>query len=210
MDEYWNLASTVGQTIYINSDLLASSSTDWWALSGTVFSLITAITGVIIARKAYLLSHEEAQANRQHQKLTMRPLLSLTKEQYIGGSSGEAIFKVNLINNGVGPALINRYILKVGEQTIIDIKNKEDWADFDFKKMRLSFANALGLQNVKPTIAVLTTNSSLAINLNRELINLVLSSTNYEQVTNAVRGINIYIEYSNIYNEPMPPVSLIH
>lgn len=206
MDGYWNLASTVGQTIYINSDLLASSGTDWWTISGVFFSTVTAIAGVVIAIKAHFLSRTATEANRLHNRLSVRPLLGThTAKTY--EPAVDNLFSLGLSNNGVGPAIITRFLLQVGGVTIVDLKEKKDRKGLDLQLARHDFINLLNCGRIHPKINILTPGSSCSANTKTELIHIHFYDATFEEAFRAIEQIELHIEYSNIYNEPMEPLN---
>ena len=73
------------------------------------WQMITGITGVIVASCAIIISIWQGMVNRKHNRMSVRP--HLTTWRQIDPSNG--YYQVDLINNGIGPALIEKFCVKV-------------------------------------------------------------------------------------------------
>ena len=155
------------------------------------WEVITGISGSVIALCALVLTIWQAIVARKHNKLTVKPYLTtwstILAENYF--------YQVDLINNGVGPALIKSFKVFV-----------------DNKELSGTHAGSLdkAFQMLLPSVSYESYNSFLingyvtAAKDKHELIKIKfsdISAPKFEDVEQAFKRIRLFIEYESIYNE---------
>ncbi|SHG33599.1 hypothetical protein SAMN02745753_03718 [Marinomonas polaris DSM 16579] len=125
--EYWNIPkpsedflTTQGTNLTVFVDHAAKSTylglevTEWTAL----FSLFVAAVAIYIARKANELTESEAKANEDRMRISIKPHLNLFERGYDDNN----VFKVDIVNNGLGAAVINwcEFVVHSGEDFELD------------------------------------------------------------------------------------------
>ncbi len=78
------------------------------------WQVISGISTTIIALCALALSIWQGMQTRRHQRLSFRPHLTTCSETDIANGS----YLIELINNGIGPALIEEFLVKVDGKVI--------------------------------------------------------------------------------------------
>ena len=76
-------------------------------------SIVVAICATVIAVLSLAVSVDEARATRRHNRITVRPFLDLRVSLPQGGKAG-----LQLINVGLGPAVITRTVLSLDGQSL--------------------------------------------------------------------------------------------
>ncbi|MCA1978262.1 MAG: hypothetical protein LDL19_03405 [Thiobacillus sp.] len=79
---------------------------DWQAITG--------ISSTVIALCALVFSFWQGAQTKKHNKLSVRPHLTTWTHR----DSGKGFYAVELINNGIGPAIIEEFVLKVDGKRI--------------------------------------------------------------------------------------------
>lgn len=74
-----------------------------------MIGLVTAISSVVIALCALSLSIWQGMATRKHNRLSFRPHLTT----WANSNAEKGFYSVELINNGIGPAVIEDFSIKV-------------------------------------------------------------------------------------------------
>ncbi|WP_319405703.1 hypothetical protein [uncultured Desulfosarcina sp.] len=78
------------------------------------WEIIVGISSVVIALCALIFSFWQGVQSRRHNRISFRPhLTSWTHDRHTQG-----FYAVELLNNGLGPALINRFTIKVDDKII--------------------------------------------------------------------------------------------
>ncbi|MDL4815525.1 hypothetical protein [Actinomadura opuntiae] len=104
---------------------------------------VTAICATLIALLSLAVSFLEARAVRQHNRHAVRPLLELWTPRRHGDRTG-----IQLINQGLGPAIITRTILKLDGQVL------GGWDQPTVDQMRASLPARPGAMTVRPPRAI--------------------------------------------------------
>ena len=73
------------------------------------WQVIIGISSVVIAICAIVVSIWHGVQTRKHNKLSCKPHLTT----WMNSDKGKACYSVDLINNGLGPALIEKFTVKV-------------------------------------------------------------------------------------------------
>ena len=208
MDDYWNLASTVGQTIYINSDLLASSGTDWWTISGVFFSTVTAIAGSFIAFMAFKLSSSEAKATRAHNRLSVKPILQFEFTQFKGVSDKlNKSFTLKLSNKGIGPAIINDVDFKINSTLIYQsIDGENIIASHHGKDFRALIESSMSSYKASVKAAVISKGSTFQANETLDVLHVEFDEISHEAFRAAINNVKFLVTYKSIYGEEMLPI----
>jgi hypothetical protein len=97
-----------------------------FALGAFLLSLIS----FFIAAGSVVVSIRQHRASKEHNKLSFQPLINIihekTTEYNKEAKQWVGILKIVLINNGIGPALVERFDLFV-DGTLIDAKDDQKW-----------------------------------------------------------------------------------
>ncbi|TDC97494.1 hypothetical protein [Actinomadura sp. 7K507] len=115
---------------------------------------VTAICATIIALLSLTISFLQARAVRQHNRYAVRPLLELWTPRRHGGKTG-----VQLINQGLGPAIITRTILKLDGQVL------GGWDEPTVDRMRESLPTRPRAMTIRPPRAIPTGFDSFLLSL---------------------------------------------
>ncbi|MCW4628260.1 MULTISPECIES: hypothetical protein [Marinomonas] len=204
MDEYWNLASAVGQSIYINSDLLASRGADWWTISGVFFSTVTAIAGVIIAAKSHYLSRDEAIKTREHHRLSAKPLLQFQHENRLAQQgSNRRIFSLKLANDGLGPAMVKNIKFNVDGHPIYRQGNRDENVLIADNKGEKDYTYAIQeFLGAEPGVNSTIIPANRLIKVNEEILVLhMVIDKPFAEYMKTIGLIEIEITYTGIYED---------
>ena len=85
---------------------LGGQGLDWQSIIG--------VASIIIALCALVFTIKQGSQARKHNSLSVRPFLTIWTRQY----SEKGLYEVELINNGLGPALIEKFTVKVDGKVI--------------------------------------------------------------------------------------------
>ncbi|WP_417456823.1 hypothetical protein [Kordiimonas sp.] len=77
----------------------------------SITAMVTAVAAVVVAILQTQVMHEEASMEREHQRLSVMPALLVYTGSHIGDDKGS--FNVGLVNQGIGPAVIESFSAKV-------------------------------------------------------------------------------------------------
>lgn len=88
------------------------------------WQLITGISTTVIALCALAFSIWQGMQTRKHNKLSVRPHLTT----WTNNDERNGFYKLELINNGLGPALIEKFLIKmdgkvISEQGLVPMEN---------------------------------------------------------------------------------------
>jgi hypothetical protein len=156
-----------------------------------VWKLIADNSGIIIALCALVLTIWQAFLTRTHNKLTVKPYLTTWSTM----AGNEDFYQVDLMNNGVGPALIQSFRVYVDNQELLGTES-----DLIDTAIKMLFSQS-GYDSHN---AFLSKGYMMAANDRHELIKIKFSNPNVprvEEVENAYKRIRIVIEYVSIYND---------
>lgn len=150
-----------------------------------------------IANNANQLVADEAEANRKHNKLSVRPALDLYFKIY----SERSRMSVKLKNSGLGPAVIRRIEVFRGNKLVLNTeqKNSTDWRAYLMKMFDLPdshFANNHIHMNFYEPRSIIAANEEtvlLGINLQSQLDGFVAEET--------FQNMKVTIYYESLYEE---------
>jgi hypothetical protein len=152
-------------------------------------NLIVSAAATVIALAALGLSVYEAMLSRQHDRLSVRPLLD--SELHV--SSARERFCLVVINNGLGPAIIKKW------QLLVDGKPYRDLGITRWEQLtaHLKLSQPVSYSYFEP-------NSILAPEESEELIGYTVAVYSQEEANRfreAIRRLAIVIEYESMYGE---------
>ncbi len=90
------------------------------------YEIITAFSSILIATLAFFLTFYESHLNRKHDRLSVKPKLSLGTRINDALGEGKISADITLQNNGLGPACSNEYVMKYNNGTLFANKNDDE------------------------------------------------------------------------------------
>ncbi len=158
----------------------------------SITSLSVPIASVIVAFIALLLAIYEGRAQRQHNRLSVRPKLGLS----VSTATDSEDAYISLENSGLGPALIKSFRLLVDDKDVREIGLK-NWTEV---------TKVLGL----PQGAIYSYVGKGGVFPAGEKVKIVSVSfrekenpkERIKQIRDAFRRLGFHIKYSSFYNEP--------
>ncbi len=153
---------------------------------------IIGISSVVIAICAIVVSIWHGVQTRKHNKLSCKPHLTT----WTHSDKGKAYYSVELINNGLGPALIEKFTVKVDGEVIPGERTEPIE-----KAIELLFP---GLNYHKLYKSFVAKGYSMAANDKRTIIAIQFSSPlpDPEFVEEALNRGDIEVAYKSFYEEP--------
>ncbi|GLX79224.1 hypothetical protein tinsulaeT_25640 [Thalassotalea insulae] len=85
-------------------------------------AMITAVAAVVVAIIQTQVMHEEAELERQHSRLSVKPSLLLYSNSHVGDKGGS--FSFGIENQGLGPAVLQGFSVKLKGKML------NNWFDF--------------------------------------------------------------------------------
>lgn len=155
------------------------------------WQVIIGISSVVIAICAIVVSIWHGVQTRKHNKLSCKP--HLTTWTHI--DNDKAFYFVELINNGLGPALIEKFTVKVDGE-IISGERTESIE----KALKILFPNL----NYKSYHSFVAKGYSMAANDKRKIIVIQFNQPlpDPEFVEEALKRSDIEVAYKSFYEEP--------
>jgi len=144
---------------------------------------VIAISSVAIAFCALGVSLWQMSVQRRHNRLTVRPLIHATRN-----SLSHIPFRWSISNVGAGPAIITKYRLTIGSQSI----------DFPSNKLLTSVLEAEGIKGYKGSLAL---DSKTYIKAGEEMRLLEFDSALVPASLEKIEKILWEIEYESLYRE---------
>ncbi len=156
------------------------------------WQIIIGISSVVIAICAIVVSIWHGVQTRKHNKLSCKPHLTT----WVHRGVDKSYYSVDLINNGLGPALIENFTVKVDGEVIPG--EREEPIE---KALELLFP---GLNYHKLYKAFLAKGYSMAAKDKRTIVAIQFSSPlpDPEFVENALNRGDIEVAYKSFYEEP--------
>ena len=156
------------------------------------WQVIIGISSVVIAICAIVVSIRHGVQTRRHNKLSYKPHLTT----WMDSDKDKAFYSVELINNGLGPALIEKFTIKVDGE-VMPGKQTEPIE----KAMELLLP---GLNYEKFYKAFLGKGSSMAAKDKHTIVAIQFSQPypNHELVEEVFNRADIEIAYKSFYGEP--------
>ena len=88
----------------------------------SITAMITAVAAVVVAIIQTRVMTAEAETEREHARLSVLPVLSISDRSNIGDKNGR--FSIAIVNKGLGPAVIERF------ETFVDGERTESWGKY--------------------------------------------------------------------------------
>jgi len=88
----------------------------------SITAMITAIVAVFVAVIQTQVMKDEAEMEREHARLSVLPVLSISDRSNIGDKTGR--FSITIVNKGLGPAVIEKF------ERSVDGKVVDSWAEY--------------------------------------------------------------------------------
>lgn len=158
-------------------------SISWEAIAG--------ISSAIIAFCAFALTIWQASVQRQHNRLSVKPYLTTWSHR-----DDKGFLNVDVLNNGIGPALIKVFKVYVDTHEI----NGQD-QEVIRKAVRILFVN---YDHVVPYSSYLSEGYMMSAKEVRCLARIEFIGQSYptsEEIDHAGKRVKVYIEYESIYND---------
>jgi hypothetical protein len=219
--EYWNipkasddflLAQGTNLTVFVDH---ADNSLVWGLGTSDVISLFLSAIGIAIGFFAYKaankasdaaeaansLAKKVADSNKEHNSLSIRPIL----DSILYSNRGEKgaikplkTFKFLIKNQGVGPAVVTNAYLTIDGKKIYERKKTYSNGTDDIRNL---IAEALAIPN-ESHIEVDVMSEQFCIRSGETLTALLfrLDDATGSDLSNAVNKIEFHLEYSDIYN----------
>ena len=154
---------------------------------------IASISSAIIALCAFVLTIWQLKVQRRHNMLSVQPYLTTWSHR-----DDKGLLKVDVLNNGIGPALIKTFKIFVDSHAI----NGQDM-EITRKAVKLLFAN---YPHAVPYASFLSNGYMMSAKETRCLASVEFCGPNFptsEEIDHAGKRIRIYIEYESIYHEKL-------
>ncbi len=92
-------------------------------LSIAIAAMLTAVVATVVAVLQTQIMQEEAEVERAHARLSVMPAITVL---YSNGRTedGEPFFKLNIFNQGLGPAVIKDFSIRWKDEPV---ENQRDW-----------------------------------------------------------------------------------
>ena len=158
-----------------------------------IWSWLSSNAANVIAICALVATFWQAYISRQHNKLSVKPYL--TTWTNLQDNETSLIFTVDILNNGVGPALIKSFQIYVNEQ---EIKGKED------ELVKKAFKILFPTYPSEPDYAYMTTGYMMPPGGECHLVTATFSApiaSVKEEIEYAKGSVRIVIQYESIYQE---------
>lgn len=152
---------------------------------------IAAFSSVVIALCALALTFWQACIARRHNKLSVQPILTTWIHSDV--SSNEYI--IELLNKGVGPALIKDFKVFVDSHEIMG----EGYEPIE-KALKLVFPQYSYVSRQ----SFLSAGYSMVANETRALVSIKFYGTNFpvpEEIAHAIRRVRLTVNYASVYGE---------
>ena len=153
--------------------------------------VIIAISSMFIALCALIFSFWQVKITRDHNKITVKP--HLTTWSTIGHENGN--YAVHVLNNGIGPALIKKYEIRVDDK----VMSGEGTEPIE-KALKILFPN----QPYQSNNSYMGNNFALGAKENCRVTSIQFKkgfNMNPEQVEHAINRADLIIEYESFYGE---------
>jgi hypothetical protein len=155
-----------------------------------VAELITAIATAVIALVAVVISIIEARAARQHNRLSVRPHVSV--RHHLGGSTGR--LGITASNDGLGPALVNACVVEVDGTPMQEGEGNDNGWNAALK--------ALDLYQHKFAIEVVAPNGTIPAGGTRWLLSAPFPPATAalpDQMKKAFKRLDVRLSYQSMY-----------
>ncbi len=160
-------------------------------LANVNWEIVAGISGSIIALCALGLTIWQAFLSRKHNKLTVKPYLTTWSTIL----ADEYFYQIDLMNNGVGPALIQSFRVFIDNEELSGTES-----ELIDRAIKMLFPKT-GYNSYN---SFLSKGYMMAAKDKHELIKIKfsdISKLKFEDVEHAYKRIRILIEYESIYNE---------
>ncbi len=88
----------------------------------SVTAMVTAVAAVVVAIVQTQVMHDEAMMEREHARLSVLPSIEVYTHNHTAEAEGK--FRIGLVNQGIGPAVIEGFVIKLDKKPI------HSWAAF--------------------------------------------------------------------------------
>ena len=152
---------------------------------------IAGITSSIIALCALAITLWQAHVTRQHNKLSVKPYITTWSHN----ENQQGFYAVDILNNGIGPALIRKFQIFVDGHEI-----KGQSLELIEKALGVLFPN----YTYNSYKAYLSEGYMMAPKENRNLVKIQFLGSNFPspvEIEHATKRVKILIEYESIYKE---------
>lgn len=153
--------------------------------------MITGIASTAIALCALLFSFWQGRVTRKHNRISVRP--HLTTWEHSNQEKGH--YYIELINNGIGPALIKKFIVKVDGEIIEGEKTEKIQ-----KALKILFPNHAYTSNQ----SWFQDGYAMTVNESKIIAAIVFhtpESINPVDVSQAIERADILVDYESMYGE---------
>lgn len=147
----------------------------------------------IIALCALLFTGYSTYATRRHDRLSVKP--HLTTFVHRSQKPGEGFLAISLLNNGLGPALIDSYEILI-DGSPLKIKNSNEAE----KPLR----EVLGSLNFNHSVTVLGKQYSMPANERKDILILQFeakTNTDFESVEEKLNRFDLVVKYRSMYGK---------
>ena len=157
-------------------------------------SVVTSFISAAVAFATVLLVRNELRENRNYNKISIRPLLTIT--QHFGGSQGK--YGIAVKNSGLGPAIINRCEIVIGSNKMKENRSDHGWSAA-IEELKLKNKIELNISKVAPNGKIAHGDRLWLLYIADKSIN----KDNIDELENAIKNsqLNIDISYESMFGE---------
>ena len=163
----------------------------WWDTTMEIFEKIFT-TSNVIAFSALALAVYQGISTRRHNKLSSLPYIFVKRKSV-------SEFSIVLINEGSGLSIINKIIVRVGDDLLIDELTHSNWKKI-LEKIDLQQPkndNNINVTSIETPIYLRPGNSLEMINIKYSEKDIV----DNEKLTISSNNIDIEVKYESVYKE---------
>lgn len=158
------------------------------------FELLISVCAIIVAIFAFITSVCQAYFTRRHNKLSVKPILSV---EFNLAYKNDDDFGISLKNNGIGPAILKDLKVFV-EGKLASNFSRDNWEKvFELIQIPKNWEPLISCTTIKPDYSISAGDKKQLLKINKK----GLETNTLEDMRNFLKKLKIQITYESIYGE---------